>query len=539
MGFRTVYGNTVSENGWRMCNADECVWIQPVPGVSLQVRSGIPATILGAFAKRFNDEIEPLRDRDTASWTPTNAVASSNHLAGTAMDLNWDSHPFHAQGTFGNRLPALRKLLKEFEGCVWWGGDWQSPIDEMHFQLNYGEGDKKLIAFAKKLIDKNPSTVFTPPLLLEILSDAMGGRVTIDRFQQLLPGVQQALEKCECDTIERISMWMAQIGHESGGLRYMEEIADGSAYEGRGDLGNTEPGDGQRFKGRGPIQITGRSNYDDLSEWAFREDLVPSPKYFVDNPEQLSSDRYGFLGVVWYWTVARPHINEMCDNNDLEGVTRAINGGVNGIDDRRARWEHCRAMGPKLLELVSTSPSTTEDSFLMALNDAEQRELLDLARQEASYRRVSRSPLRKLGEKETETILGFEWNTDGSVHVLLCYLLAKLGHPQTISDLTDLANADLGVHPDRKDGKQIAQAILTLVKREWASLNNQNSTPVSSTQPTPLPTYAPLPPQITPVIATPVAPLPASGTGLYSEVNDLRSLIREVTQSITATTQGD
>jgi predicted chitinase len=113
-------------------------------------------------------------------------------------------------------------------------------------------------------------------------------------------------------------MWCAQIGHESGGLRYMEEIADGSAYEGRTDLGNTQPGDGRRFRGRGPLQVTGRHNYTKLSKWAYDKGLAQSPTFFVDQPEQLSSDRYGFVGTQWYWTVARPSLNVYADNGDLE-----------------------------------------------------------------------------------------------------------------------------------------------------------------------------------------------------------------------------
>jgi D-alanyl-D-alanine carboxypeptidase len=154
MGFRTVYGNTISENKWRMVDEDECNWIT-VRGtdVTLEIRKGIPTTILGEFAARFNEVIEPLRDADSACWTLTNDVPTSNHLAGTAMDLNWDSHPFHAQGTFGNKFPELRRLLdEEFDGCVWWGGDWEDPIDEMHFQLNFPEGDVHLSKLAEKLV---------------------------------------------------------------------------------------------------------------------------------------------------------------------------------------------------------------------------------------------------------------------------------------------------------------------------------------------------------------------------------------------------
>ncbi|MDZ4269631.1 MAG: glycoside hydrolase family 19 protein [Mycobacterium sp.] len=150
--------------------------------------------------------------------------------------------------------------------------------------------------------------------------------------------------------MDRIAMWMAQLGHESGGLKFMEEVADGSAYEGRTDLGNTEEGDGPRFKGRGPIQLTGRTNYAAVSRWAHGRNLVRSPTFFVDQPAQLAGDTFGFLGAVWYWTVARD-LNAFADDGDLEGATRAINGGLHGIKDRRARWNRCRRLGTRLLTI--------------------------------------------------------------------------------------------------------------------------------------------------------------------------------------------
>ena len=184
----------------------------------------------------------------------------------------------------------------------------------------------------------------------EILAEAMGRSVPLERYHALLPGVAAALRECDCTTVDRIAMWMAQLGHESGGLRFMEEIADGSAYEGRTDLGNTEEGDGPRFKGRGPIQLTGRTNYAAVSRWAHGRNLVRSPTFFVDQPAQLAGDTFGFLGVVWYWTVERD-LNAFADDGDLEGATRAINGGLHGIKDRRARWNRCRRLGTRLLTI--------------------------------------------------------------------------------------------------------------------------------------------------------------------------------------------
>lgn len=212
----------------------------------------------------------------------------------------------------------------------------------------------------------------TPGLTVETLAEAMGGTVSLDRYRSLLPAFRDAMIAAGCTTIERAAMWCAQLGHESGGLRWMEEIADGSDYEGRRDLGNSQPGDGTRFKGRGPIQITGRHNYGELSRWAHSRGLVPSPTFFLDQPAQLASDRYGFLGAVWYWTAARPQINSLCDDRNLEGVTRAINGGLNGIDDRRTRYMWCLNLGAALLP---------DGGPLMALTHEEQVELLAKTRE--------------------------------------------------------------------------------------------------------------------------------------------------------------
>lgn len=182
----------------------------------------------------------------------------------------------------------------------------------------------------------------------ETLSRAMGGSLSIERYRQLLPAVNDALLQADCTTVDRVAMWFAQVGHESSGLRYMQEIADGSDYEGRADLGNTQPGDGRRFKGHGPIQITGRFNHAAVSAWAFGRGLVPTVTYFVDNPDELAGDQYGFLGVTWYWTVAR-NMNIYSDAGDIDGATQAVNGGLNGITDRTDRWNNCRAMGAEIL----------------------------------------------------------------------------------------------------------------------------------------------------------------------------------------------
>lgn len=130
-----------SENGWSpsWVGAADLQWTK-VPGanVNLQIRTGQPLQILRAYAADYNAYIEPLRDRDSACYTATNSVPTSNHLNGTAMDLNWDSHPFRVRGTFtAAQMKTMRELLDFYEGTIFWAGDWTDPIDEMHVQLGY------------------------------------------------------------------------------------------------------------------------------------------------------------------------------------------------------------------------------------------------------------------------------------------------------------------------------------------------------------------------------------------------------------------
>lgn len=156
---------SASENGWQPAwvGADQLQWVL-VPGtkVNLQIQKGQPLKILRALAADFNAYIEPLRDADSASYTPTNSVSTSNHLNGTAMDLNWDTHPFHAKGTFtAKQMKVVRELLDFYEGTIFWAGDWRSPIDEMHWQMGYGSyGNPKTDDFIVRKIRSDGYSTF-------------------------------------------------------------------------------------------------------------------------------------------------------------------------------------------------------------------------------------------------------------------------------------------------------------------------------------------------------------------------------------------
>jgi predicted chitinase len=130
------------------------------------------------------------------------------------------------------------------------------------------------------------------------------------------------------DPTER-AMFLAQMAHESGNFRYDEEIASGQAYEGRADLGNTQPGDGVRYKGRGYIQLTGRANYRDYGN-RLGVDLENNPDLAKD--PNIAADI-----AIAYW-------QQRVDRNaaragDVRTVTRNINGGLNGLADRQNKFD--------------------------------------------------------------------------------------------------------------------------------------------------------------------------------------------------------
>ncbi len=155
------------------------------------------------------------------------------------------------------------------------------------------------------------------------------------------PRAERAMRGFDITTQKRAEMFLAQVLHESGGLQFFEEIASGTAYEGRRDLGNVHPGDGRRYKGRGPIQLTGRSNY----KWAATLLGLPLEKH----PEMASQHTIGWRIAGLYW---ESHgLNQLADQGKFVEITRRINGGENGLASRRAylaklQRVDCRPMDP-------------------------------------------------------------------------------------------------------------------------------------------------------------------------------------------------
>lgn len=145
------------------------------------------------------------------------------------------------------------------------------------------------------------------------------------RATELALAANVHLETYSIKTQLRFCHFLAQLAHESGNFRYMEEIASGAAYEGRKDLGNTQTGDGKLFKGRGPIQLTGRANYRRYGQQIGID--------FENNPEIVAIPSVGLLVACKFWS--DNDLNVVADRDDVTTITRRINGGLNGFEDRK------------------------------------------------------------------------------------------------------------------------------------------------------------------------------------------------------------
>lgn len=139
-----------SENGWPMCNASECVSVEVVPAAKrVPLRRGNVATILNAFIILYNREVEPITSQ-VWGWSADNDVANSNHMSGTAIDINAPKYPWGRKVMPPARVAKVEQLVAKFEGVIFWGRNWKRP-DEMHFQIGLPPNDHRVADFANRL----------------------------------------------------------------------------------------------------------------------------------------------------------------------------------------------------------------------------------------------------------------------------------------------------------------------------------------------------------------------------------------------------
>jgi putative chitinase len=171
------------------------------------------------------------------------------------------------------------------------------------------------------------------PIDASVLSDMLPANRSGRIAGAIAPHLSGSLNRHGIDTGLRVAHFLAQTAHESDGFATLEEYADGSAYEGRIDLGNTRPGDGARYKGRGLIQLTGRANYRRIGA-LLGLDLEA-------DPETAASPAIAVETAAAYWR--ERGLNTHADRDDPVAVTFAVNGGLNGLRDRRCWLARAKA----------------------------------------------------------------------------------------------------------------------------------------------------------------------------------------------------
>lgn len=194
-------------------------------------------------------------------------------------------------------------------------------------------------------LKQSPAWLFIPHLDTVGLPDELFRQLPLDKLlamgittalaERYIDGLNKTFVEFKINTCKRQACFLAQIFHESGGMRWHEEIASGQAYEGRKDLGNIYAGDGRRFKGRGLIQLTGRHNYG-VAGRELGLDLI-------NRPELASTPANAPRIAGWYWNSRG--LNKIADIGDIasfQQVTRRINGGLNGYKDRLNWWGKTR-----------------------------------------------------------------------------------------------------------------------------------------------------------------------------------------------------
>ncbi len=159
-----------------------------------------------------------------------------------------------------------------------------------------------------------------------------------------ISALNTAMLRFSINTPKRAAAFLAQVGHESGQLHYVRELGS-DQYLSKYDtgtlaarLGNTPvlDGDGQKYRGRGLIQITGRDNYRQCSLGLFGDDRL------VFIPQLLEKPQWAAESAAWFWQ--QNGLNELADRDQFNSITRRINGGLNGLQDRLQLWARARAV---------------------------------------------------------------------------------------------------------------------------------------------------------------------------------------------------
>jgi putative chitinase len=224
-------------------------------------------------------------------------------------------------GFFCGDVDGIPGKNTQLEWAKWKSANYQGEPDYI--------GDASLKLFREKVASFQPRQLVTKGQ-----AEAVYGRPITDTQ---LSDLNACLNRFGINTNARIRHFLSQTAHESGGLKWMEELANGVAYEGRRDLGNVHAGDGPRFKGAGVIQLTGRVNYQALA------DYLKDPR--VMDGHRYVASVYPFTSAGYFWHNNK--MNALIDSGaSVEKVTRRVNGGINGLSDRQQYYNKALKVFP-------------------------------------------------------------------------------------------------------------------------------------------------------------------------------------------------
>lgn len=433
MARRLFNGRRFSENGWPYVDEGSCTWVT-VPGtsVTLQIQNGPPLALLRAWAADWNAYIEPLRDADSACWTPGNSVATSNHPGGTAVDLNWESHQFRQRGTLNPaQMATLSEMETFYEGMVFWAGRWDDPVDEMHSQVGYGTYDQaadaplpKVLDFIARKIRADGYSTFRRGNSVVLSTKDRYALAVITEGQRLgisPKGIQIAL----ATTLVETNLTMYANSNVPESLGYPHD-AMGSDHDSTGLF--------QQRQAWGPLSET--------------MDPTLSARLF------FNGGHAGQRGLTDF--------DYNSDSRTPGGWAQAVQ--VSAFPDRYdGRY-------PEAVDLYNRLANLGDDDFMPALSDDEQREVLSLLRVLAKNQYPSRSPLRHLGEGNIDTIAGIGLNEDGNVHVVSVIECARVGDYRSLALLAEVAGADPVKYPDRQADALLARRILADLEANYPAV---------------------------------------------------------------------
>lgn len=291
-----------------------------------------PKRTSGTFDERTEGMVEQFQRQSDLPVTGEVDARTWRHLRKAQMEATSATSPSQTKGERSGAVKSTERMLKKL------GFD-PGAADGLYDSRTQGALDRFRKAYH---VGGRGSGVGKATLAR--LKTASERYVTAGDLTRIMPGLSRskahkvepylnrAMVEFGITTPKRQAAFLAQLGHESGSLKYFEEIASGAAYEGRTDLGNTHPGDGKRYKGRGPIQLTGRANY----RAAGRALGLPLEK----RPGMAARISVGFRTAGWFW---KTHgLNGLADRGAFDTISRTINGGDNGLQDRRDYWARAK-----------------------------------------------------------------------------------------------------------------------------------------------------------------------------------------------------